>query len=101
MTLKFSERMVDQDNGYNTTILKEGGLNLSLILSYDTIQMAEEIEFYQNITVEEQTYFTWEIAKFINDKLYINVNFSNPLTYSNWPGLYDEIKVEVYNQHVF
>ena len=70
-------------------------------MTYDTTQMIEEIMLDQNKTFDEYTNFTWEPVKFIKDKLLINVNFSYPLIYSQWPGLFDEIKVEVYNQYVF
>ena len=52
MTLEFSERMFDYADGYNITMLKDGGLNLSLILTPDTKQLINEIELNQNISFE-------------------------------------------------
>ena len=53
MTLEFSERMFDHADGYNLTMLKDGGLNLSLILTPDTKQMINEFELSKNITFDQ------------------------------------------------
>ena len=90
MNYGFSERMVDQRNGFNLTMFKNSSLvKFTLKLTEETIARIEKIAKGNKIIEANLTDFSWEAVALIYDRLVFQINFTNPLTFSQGYNFYD------------
>ena len=93
---------MDQTNGVNITDLKNSSLiKLWLNLTEETNAYIQKIA-KNNKTIEENlTDYSWEVVSFISKRMILQVNFTDPLLFSQGVGRFDQISLSTNNSQVF
>ena len=98
LIVDFSEPMMDQTNGVNITDLK----NSSLIKLWHNLTK-ETNDYIQNIVKKNKTIeknlsdFSWEFRSFLVKRMILQVNFTDPLLFSQGVGRFDQISLSTNN----
>ena len=81
IVITFSEDMMDEDNGFNVTILYEEELiRLNISLTQESIDLIQSLR--KNATFESMINFTWNVTYFKKKIMLIDIFFDNPIQFS-------------------